>query len=356
MELNDKVIREISAIAVVVIFGILVFFAIKPLIFAVIWGLLLAYVFSPVYRKINDYTGNKTLSSSLTLLLVALIILVPLWFIVPIMVQQVFEIFRFSQTLDLNGMVSNLFPTASSQFSSQLGTTLATLIGKATSTVMNYLVNIFLNLPLLIVNLFVIGFVFFFSLRDSEKLKEFISGISPLSKDKEKIVIKHFKDITYSLIYGHFLVGIVQGLLAGIGFIIFGVENALVLSMFAILLCVLPIVGVFLLWIPIAIYMFAMGHVAIAIAFVLYNAVVVSNIDNLLLAYIVSKRTNLSPVFALISSIGGLFLFGILGIILGPLIFAYFIILIDLYREKNLLNLFASDETSKQGIKTPESK
>jgi predicted PurR-regulated permease PerM len=95
--------------------------------------------------------------------------------------------------------------------------------------------------------------------------------------------------------------------------------------------------------------MFAYGPLAPAIAFTVYNIVIVSNIDNVLRAYILSRRTNLSPVFALISAVGGLFLFGIIGLILGPLIFAYFIILLDMYKNKNLLSLFAKEE---DGVKS----
>lgn len=354
MEINDKVIKEISAIALILLFGILVFFAIKPLIFAILWGLIFAYAFMPVYKKLLSYFKNGMLSAGLTLLLALLIVLIPLWFIIPIAISQIFELYRFSQTLDMSGVISTVFPAASSQFVSQAGVTISTLIGKLTSAVMNSLVNISLNAPLLLVDLFVICFVFFFTLKDSDKIREFVKSISPLSKAKEKIVVQQFNDITYSMIFGHFVVGIAQALLAGLGFLIFGVQNALVLTMIAMFLAVLPILGVFLVWIPIAIYMFAQGNVAIAIAFVLYNLVIVSNIDNLLLMYIVSKRTTLSPVFALISSIGGLFLFGVLGLILGPLIFAYFIILVDLYRNKNLLSLFSEEETVE--AKKPESK
>lgn len=356
MELNDKLIREISVIVVTLLFGILVFFAIKPMIFAVIWGLILAYIFNPVYVRINRHIKSKTFAAVLTLLLIVLVIMIPLWFIVPVIVRQVFEIFTSSQTFDISGLITKLFPTASAPFTMQLVTTINTLVGKATSAVMSSLVDLFLNIPLLLVNFCVVAFVFFFALRDSDKLKEFIKGISPLSKTKEKTVVKHFKDITYSIVYGRFIVGIIQGLLAALGFFIFGIHNALVLSLIGIFLCTLPIVGVYLLWIPIAVYMFIAGNTALAIAFVLYNGIIVSNIDNLLLAYFVSKRTNLSALFALISSIGGLFLFGIIGVLLGPLIFAYFIILLDLYREKNLLSLFSSDEEVRGEVKTSEAK
>jgi len=345
MELDNKVIKEIAAIALIVVFGVLVFFAVRPILFAILWGLIFAYAFMPVYKKLLKYFKNDYLSATITLILAFLLIIIPLWFLIPLAVQQIFEVYKLSQSLDIQGLISNLFPTSSPQFITQFSTILNTLVGKLASAVMASLVDLSLNLPLLLVDLFIVAFVFFFTLKDSAKIKEFVKSLSPLSKSKEKIVIQQFNDITYSTIFGHFIVGIVQALLAGLGFLIFGVNNALVLTMLAMLLAVLPIVGVFLIWIPIAIYMFISGNIAIAIAFVLYNIIVVSNIDNILLVYIVSKRTTLSPVIALISSIGGLFLFGVIGLILGPLIFAYFIILVDLYRNKNLLELFSEEES-----------
>jgi predicted PurR-regulated permease PerM len=344
MEINDKVVKEVSAIGVILLFGILVFFAIQPLLFAVIWGLILGYVFMPIYNWLLKYVKNGYVAAVLTLLLAILLILIPLWFIIPLMVQQIFGVYSSLQALNLGAFISSIFPSASAQFVVQATATLNVVISKLTSSMMTSLIDISLNLPLLFVDIVIVAFVFFFTLKDGDKLKEFVKSISPLSKTKEKMVIKQFKDITYSTIFGRFVVGIVQGLLSGLGFLMFGVDNALLFTMLAVFMAVLPSLGVYLIWIPIAIYMFATGSVALAIAFVLYNLVLVSNIDNFLLAYIISKRTTLSPVIALVSSIGGLFLFGLIGIILGPLIFAYFIILLDLYRNKNLLDLFSKEE------------
>ncbi len=346
MEINDKVIKEISAIVVIILFGILVFFAIKPLLFAILWGLIFAYIFMPAYDKLKLYLKNDILSASITLILASIIIILPLWFLVPVAFQQIFELYRLSQTLDVGGVVRSILPTASPQIVAQFTAAINAFIGKLASGTLSSLVTTSINFPLFLVDLLVTAFVFFFALKDSEKIKEFTRSISPLSKSKEKIIVQQFKDITYSTIYGRFVVGLVQGLFAGLGFFVFGVKNALVLTMLAMILAVLPVVGVFLLWIPISIYMFISGNVALAIAFTLYNLVIVSNIDNVVLAYIVSKRTALSPLFAFISSIGGLFLFGLIGLILGPLIFAYFIILVDLYRNKNLLDIFSEDEST----------
>lgn len=347
MEINEKLIKEFFAIALIVLFGVLVFFAVKPILFAIIWGMILAYVFMPVYKKLFSYVKNEYVAAILTLLAAVLLILIPFWFIIPIAVQQIFEVYKFSQSLNFGTFLEAVFPAASPQFVIQASAVLNTILGKITSYVLNTLVELSLNIPLLLLNLIIVALVFFFTLKDSTKLKEFIKSISPLSVSNEKLIAKHFKDITYSTIYGRFVVGIVQGLLSGLGFLVFGINNALILTMFAVFLAVLPMVGVYILWIPISIYLFASGKVIIAIVFVLYNLIIVSNIDNVLMAYLVSRRTALSPLFALISSIGGLFLFGLTGLILGPLIFAYFIILVDLYRNKNLLELFSAGEPQK---------
>ncbi len=354
MELNDKTIREISAIAVVLLFVVLVFLAVRPILFAILWGLILAYIFFPVYSRLSHSIRNKTLSAVIVSIIASLVIIVPLWLVAPMVINQVMKLFVISQNLDIGSFISHVFPSASQQFTTQLTATLGSLTSKASSAAIDTVARGFQNLPLLLVNFIIICFVFFFTLRDSDKLKHFVKSVSPISRAKMQIWIKPFKDITYSIIYGNFIVGVLQGLAAGLGFLIFGIDNALVLTILATFMAVLPFTGAFIVWIPVAIYMFASGPLAPAIAFTLYNIVLVSNIDNVLRAYIISKRTNLSPVFALISAVGGLFLFGIIGLILGPLIFAYFIILLDMYKKKNLLSLFAKEE---DGVKPkPKSK
>ncbi len=185
-------------------------------------------------------------------------------------------------------------------------------------------------------------FVFFFSLRDADKLKEFTSGISPFNKNQQGVLVKHFRDITDSIIFGQVVIGFLQGVLAGLGFLIFGVPNPLVLMVLAIIVGILPILGPPLIWIPLTIYFFATGNPAIAIGFLVYNIVVVTGLEYFLRIYIVSKRTKLPTVIILVGMIGGLFIFGALGFILGPLILAYFLVLLKAYKEKALSNLFAS--------------
>jgi predicted PurR-regulated permease PerM len=195
-------------------------------------------------------------------------------------------------------------------------------------------------------------FVFFYALKDNEKLKDLIKDFSPISKSKEKILKHQFKEITSSLIYGQVIVGIIQGLVAGLGFLIFGVPNALALTVAAIIFSLIPLIGPWIIWIPVLTFMILSGGASTTtiVLFFLYNLIIVSTVDNIIRAYIVSRRSNLSGGIVFIGMIGGLYLFGIFGLIIGPLILSYFITFFQSFKEENRFEVMAKEEPSTQNI------
>lgn len=340
MDSTEETRKKIGTFFLLVVLAMLVFFLLKPILLAAIGGLLLAYIFNPLYVRLNGWLGKKNLAAFLVVFMVALILLIPLWFITPILVEQVFAIFTQSQAIDFSAIIKSIFPTASEAFITQMIVTVNSIISSSSSAVLNWLVGIFLNLPKLIFNIVIIAIVFFFSLRDSDILAKFIADISPLARSKEKAVVQHFKDITNSIVFGQVIVGIAQGIFAGIGLFAFGIPNAFFLTLLAVFLSIIPFIGPAVLWIPVTIALFAEGSTGIAIGFLLYNVFIVSTVDNVLRVYIISRKTNASQILMLIGMIGGVLLFGLLGLILGPLILAYFMMFLDLYRNKKLYTAF----------------
>tara|TARA_Y100000310_G_scaffold345152_1_gene462211 strand:+ start:2235 stop:3332 length:1098 start_codon:yes stop_codon:yes gene_type:complete len=340
MELNQKDINKMIIIFIGLILAVLVFLIIKPVILSILGGLILAYIFVPIHKWILKRIKEKNTAALITSFIALIIIFIPLWFIIPLMVQQVFNVFLAFQNFDIQSFILRFFPTASEAFITQTTVTFNSFASKATSGILNVLVNVFLNFPAFLFHIFIIGFVFFFTLRDREQLKQFILELSPLNSTQERILVKKFRNITDSIIYGQIVVGLVQGIIAGIGFLIFRIPNALVLTVLAIILSIIPIIGPGLIWIPVTIYLVATGHFVLAILFFIYNAIIVSSADNFLRPYIVSRYSELSMVTVLIGMIGGLFMFGILGLILGPLILEYFLTFIKAYKEKTLSTIF----------------
>lgn len=349
MNFGDKDIRRISVIIIVLIVGVLAFIAVKSVLYSVIGGLILAYILNPVYRKVNQYVNHEGLSAIIVLILAIAVIAIPLWFITPLVIQQFFEIYQASQSLDVYKFLSGIFPTASEQFLTQVTLTLSTLISKAGASMLNFLISIFLDIPNLLVHIFLVGFVLFYALRDSDRLLGFVSGLSPFNKEKEKGLVVQFKGITDSIVYGLFIVGLVQGILAGIGLLIFGVDNALVLTILATIFSIIPILGPYIVWVPVTIFLFASGNVGLAAGYFFYNLLIVSTLDNILRSWLVSRKTSISPAIVMIGMFGGLFVFGIMGILLGPLILVYFLTFLKSYKEGNLYSLFSEESIKSTG-------
>jgi len=104
-------------------------------------------------------------------------------------------------------------------------------------------------------------------------------------------------------------------------------------------------VGPSIIWIPITIYLFSTQSAGLAVGFLLYNLFIVSTIDNVIRSYIISRRTKLSPAIILVGMLGGIFVFGILGLIIGPLLLAYLVTLLESFKDKTIYSLFSSKKS-----------
>lgn len=335
--MDKKDTERLVSIVAVIVFGALSLFLLRPILVSIFFGLILAFIFFPIYKRIFNKLKSKNLSALIVTLLVIVIIVIPLWATIPLIIQQVFNVFKVSQEINLAGVIKSVLPTASGPFLTQLTLAIDSILSKLSSSILNFLSDLFLNSITVFLKILIAGFVFFYSLRDSEKIKQLGEDFSPFEKKREKEVIKQFKIITNSLIYGQVIVGLLQGLFVGLGLLIFGVPNALVLAILATFIAIIPIIGPTLVWIPVTIYLLVTGNLAIAIGFLIYNIVIVSAIlDSAVRSYIVSRKSRLSPAIALIGMIGGLFIFGVAGLIIGPLILAYFIMFLqELKKEKS---------------------
>ena len=341
MVFEERDLRRISAIGLVVLLGVLVILLIKPVFLMVMGGLILAYLFNPVNKFVLRFVKEKNTSAAIVTLFSAALILIPLWFIMPMMIEQLFQIIKSSQEFNLQAFLHTVLPNSSEQVISQLSITIGSGISKITSSLLSSIVDSLLNIPDILMGALIVGFVFFFTLRDSQQLKEFVSAVLPLNRTQQTILAKQFIDMTDSLIYGTIILGVLQGIFAGIGFLIFGIPNALTLTIFAIFLGVLPIFGPILLWVPIAVVMLASGSYTVGIGYIIYNLIFTSGMESLLRPYIISQKTDLPQVMVLIGMVGGIFLFGAFGLLIGPLILAYFLTLLKAYREKSLASIFS---------------
>lgn len=343
--MDEDYFKKLGTLIILFILIVLSFLVLKPILLSITVGIILAVVFAPVYDWIFKITNSKNLSSTIICLFLALLIILPIWFLTPIILKQSFEVYLFAQQIDFVTPLKSFFPSvfASEEFSEEIASILFSFVTNLANSAVNSFSKFIINFPAFFFQLIVVFFTLFFVLRDKEQFSEYVKGISPFSKDVEKKLFKSSKNITLSVIYGQVVIGIIQGVIIGIGFFIFNVNNALFLTLIASLAGIFPIIGTAIVWIPVTIYLF-IGDNTLASIGILIFGVFSSTIDNILRPMIVSRRARMHPLILLIGMIGGLFLFGILGFILGPLILAYIFIILETYRKERVQGVFIPPE------------
>ena len=343
--IDEQTFKKILTGVMIVVLVILTFLILKPILLSSIFGLILAFISYPLYKKLLSTLKNKTLSSLIICIVLILVIFLPLFLLTPMLVKQIFEIYTQLQKTDFITPLKEIFPNllSSPEISRDLIVSINSFVSSLTSSFLNNFTEILLNSPIIFLHFVLILFVFFFGLRDGEKFIKYVQSISPLSKESEQKIFKQFKDITQSVIFGQIVVGLVQGILTGIGLFIFGVPNALTLTLLATFVGILPIIGPWLVWVPADIYLFLSGKTGSGVGLLIYGLIVVSLADNLIKPMIVSKRTKINSAIILVSMVGGLFMFGVLGIILGPLIISYLLLLLEFYKKRNTPSLLTEN-------------
>lgn len=346
--MDREYFRKITTTVIILILGVLSFFLLRPILLSIIFGLILAVVFISFYRKINNYVNSKDLAASIVCIVLMVIIIVPLWYLTPVVIDQSIKFYISSQQIDFITPFKTIFPSLfeSEAFSAEIGATIQSFVTRTTNSMMNSLSRVILDFPTLFLQFLVVLFTFFFALRDNEQLTNYIKSLLPFSKEVEKKLFHSSKNITLSILYGQVVIGIGQGIIAGIGFFIFSVPNALLLTSLAAVAGIFPIIGTAIVWVPVAIYFLIAGDTFPALGITIFG-LISSIVENWLKPIFVAKRTRLNSSVILIGMIGGLFFFGILGIILGPLILAYLLIILEIYRDKKVKGVFIQENNSK---------
>ena len=316
-----------------------------PFYEAILWATVLAIVFAPLYRRLSiTMRQQHSLAALATVLIVVTMVILPLTLIAAALVQEATNLYEkiesnqldfgrfFQEFLDalpawatdlLNrfgltnlGAMHERLSAALLQGSKYLAAQ-ALSIGKGTA---NFIVSLLLMLYLL-----------FFFLRDGGALSRRIRDAIPLREEQQRALFTKFAVVTRAMFKGNLLVAAVQGTLGGIIFWVLGIHAPVLWAVVMGFLSLLPAVGAAAVWLPVAIYFLATGAVWQGLVLIAYGAFVIGLVDNLLRPYLVGKDTQMPDYVVLISTLGGIAIFGLDGLVMGPVIAAMFIAVWDLF-------------------------
>lgn len=183
-----------------------------------------------------------------------------------------------------------------------------------------------------LINSFVLLFVLYFMLLGGQKMESYIYDILPFKNKNKKQVIKSAKVMVTSNAIGIPLLAIIQGIIAMIGYLIFGTPDPLIFGFLTCFATILPLIGTALIWFPLAVYLALTGNVAGGVGLAIYALVVISNVDNLVRFLLQKRLADTHPMVTIFGVILGLSLFGFWGVIFGPLLLSLFLLCFDMFK------------------------
>lgn len=306
--------------------------------------------FHPIYRFIN--AGNKikpSIAAFLTCVFIFFILFIPIVFFSGLLSREAYELYLMGKSAMVGGQVKSLLESsrvlnALDRMNMLLANihmeltledlntgimNLGKIIGKA---LFDHLAAISSNILHFIVNFIFMLLVVFFLLMDGVKLLAFINDLSPLPKEQDEMLITKFRDMAKAILIGNGLSGLLQGVAGGLMFALFGLKSPFLWGVVTGLLSFLPIIGILAVFLPAAAYLFLSGREFAAVFFIVIYAALSGSVEYIFKPKIVGDQVKMHTLLVFLAIIGGLKLFGILGIIYGPLIVTAFLTLVDIYR------------------------
>jgi predicted PurR-regulated permease PerM len=331
--MNARQVSQITFLAIVVLFIILSFLVIRPFAAYIIFALVLAYVFYPVHLWLKRITKNETLSASILVAALLILLIIPTLVIITKLAPQASAALTELSHADFIEAIER-------PFSRMLGyeVSLEGPITDATTRTKEYVLKnlggFITSASDVIIGLFVMFFTLFYALKKGPEVVDKITNLIPLKKRHRETVIQEIKRVTHAVLKGQVAIALIQGILGGIGFWAIGIPSPVFWGFVMTILSLLPVIGPPIVWLPAGIILISEGSTVRGILILVYGFFIISGIDNILKPRIVATEGKIHPVLALIGVLGGLKVFGFLGLILGPLVLAVTIALLKFLNEE----------------------
>ena len=309
-------------------------------------ALFLAGIFSALARPVYLYLaklfgGRRHLASMTTLILLFFVVLIPTLLLLGIVVGQAIDVGQSAtpwvkETLSDRGAITEYLKSLPFyEYILPYQEMILEKAGQAVGAISKFLVDGLSSVTLGTVHFVFMAFVMlysmFFFLLDGDKFMKKMMYYLPLNSSDENHMLDKFTSVTRATLKGTLLIGLLQGGLAGLAFFVVGLPNAVFWGAIMAVLSIIPSVGSSLVWIPAAIILMANSQLAAGIGLLIFCGVLVGSLDNLLRPILVGKDTKLHELMIFLSTLGGIFMFGVVGLFVGPIIASLFVAIWEMY-------------------------
>ena len=299
------------------------FLMVVPFIGYILTALILAFILHPLQKRLEIVTGEN-ISAFLIIMLFIAAILAPFGLALNAVIGDATELVNSvgdTSTVDFTEIEDLIFEYTDQDI--DLESEIREGLQRFNTIAVGGFSQILDVLTGVAIGLLIMMFSLFYLLKDGNNLKDWLKSVTPVSDDIQDNLYSKASLMTHSVLKGHVLVAIIEGLIGGLGLYLAGVPSYAFWTFIMILLSFIPVVGAFMIWAPASVYLVLAGSPFAGIMLAIYGSTVVSLSDNILRPYLIDKRAEIHPAAILIGVIGGVYVFGAVGLFIGPVIFGF---------------------------------
>lgn len=340
--MNKEAINKWVLLLVVIFISVLFLSMIRQFLMAIFLAGIISALSFPLYRGLkNRFQGKSTLASIATVIIMVCVIFIPLAGLLGVVTTQAIKVGEtvspwVEQQLSHPDAISNVLKSIPffdkiEPYRNVILKKAGDLVSWMSGFIMNKLTEVTLGTVNFVIMFFIMLYCMFFFLIDGTKVLEKILYYLPLEDDDERRMLDRFTSVARATLKGTLVIGILQGGLAGLAFAVVGIPSAVFWGAIMTVLSVIPSVGSAIVWGPAVIILIASGHLAKGIGLAVFCMVVVGSLDNLLRPILVGKDTQMHELMIFFGTLGGIIMFGMAGIVIGPIVAALFVTVWEIY-------------------------
>jgi len=350
-------------IAILILAAALSLMVVLPFLTSIVTGAILAFIFNPLFTRILGKVKSRSIAAFITAIMILLLITIPVVLLVNNLTKETHDLYTSTKEYlgdgelvngkcdDPNIICRTVNRVNKALRDDNVKTYLVARLNDFIGWVTKRISNVILSLPKLVIHFLVILFTTYYLLKDGQLFLKRFEKVAPLKVHHQEKILKQFKDVIHAVVYGSFIVALVQGTLGAFGFWVFGIKSFVWWGIIMTFFALIPFVGTWVVWMPASAYLGLTGYLQadttimwMGVGLFFYGLLIISTIDNFLKPLIVAGRARVHPLLILIGILGGLFVFGLIGLIIGPLILAMMQTLLEIYEKERKQHVYPKEE------------
>ena len=348
-------IRWLALLALAVAALYVCWLMLLPFVNVLAWASVLAVLFYPIHQRLVALTNSPSLSALLSTMIVITVIVVPLTLLTLVVAKEVGEVAKnaqefFRSLLDPSspviGRVMGWLGLRVDASHLDLQAYLLERLENISGAIAGRTLGLLGGVVGAIFQMFFTVFTMYYLFRDGNRIFNVMLEVVPLNAAETRQIFDRTREVIHASVYGVIVIAMIQGTLGGLAFAALGLPSAVVWGVAMFFLSMVPMVGSSVIWVPTAIYLAMSGHWGKALALALWGALVIGTVDNFLRPKLVGERAGLHELLIFFSVLGGIQIWGPLGLVLGPVMIAVTLALFDIFKRLGLSPAAERSESS----------